>query len=136
MASENKSYKGKTILLADDDIDFLEQHAMALKNMGFEVLEAESQGDAEKLIESEKYDIALFDLMMEAEDSGFILAYKSRKKNPDAPIIIATSVSNETGMKFDAATEESRQWIKADVILDKNLRLEQLERAINALLPV
>ena len=134
--SSKQSYKGKTILLADDDPDFLEQHKMYLEMLGFTVISAESQKAAEEIIGNGKYDIAVFDLMMENEDSGFVLAYKSKKKNPGAPVIIATSVTNETGMKFDAVTEESREWVKADIMLDKNLRFEQLERAINTLLPL
>jgi DNA-binding NtrC family response regulator len=127
-------YTGKTALLVDDDIDFLEQHKMGLESIGFKVLTAESQKDGAALIETEKYDLAVFDLMMENEDSGFILSYKSKNKNPDVPVIIATSVTNETGMQFDSVTEESRSWVKADIMLDKNLRFEQLERAVNTLL--
>ena len=129
-------YTGKTALLVDDDIDFLEQHRFGLENLGFNVITGESQKDGEEFIENEKYDIAIFDLMMENEDSGFILAYKSKKKNQDTPVILATSVTNETGMKFDAVTDESREWVKADIVLDKNLRFEQLERAVNTLLPL
>ena len=133
---EKIDYTGKTVLLVDDDIDFLEQHRFGLEHLGFNVITGESQKDGEKLIENEQYDIAIFDLMMENEDSGFILAYKSKKKNQDIPVILATSVTNETGMKFDAVTNESRKWVKADIILDKKLRLEQLERAVNTLLPL
>jgi len=132
--NERIDYTGKTVLLVDDDIDFLEQHKFGLESIGFNVIFAESQKDASELIQNEKYDLAIFDLMMENEDSGFILSYKSKKKNPDVPVIIATSVTNETGMQFDSITEESRSWVKADIMLDKDLRFEQLERAVNTLL--
>ena len=132
--NDRVDYTGKTVLLVDDDIDFLTQHELGLKSIGFTVISAESQKDAIELIETKKYDIAVFDLMMENDDSGFILSYKSKKKNPDVPVIIATSVTNETGIQFDSITEESRSWVKADVMLDKDLRFDQLERAINTLL--
>ena len=128
------SYEGRTMIVADDDPDFLEQNKLGLESLGFTVLAAESQAEAEKLIETGNYDLALFDLMMENEDSGFILSYKSKKLHPEVPVIIATSVTNETGLQFDAATEESRSWVKADLILDKDLRFEQLERAVKTLL--
>lgn len=132
--NERIDYTGKTVLLVDDDIDFLEQHKFGLESIGFNVVTADTQKDAAGLIEHENYDLAVFDLMMENEDSGFILSYKSKKLHPDVPVIIATSVTNETGMQFDAVTEESRSWVKADIMLDKDLRFEQLERAVNTLL--
>ena len=132
--NERVKYNGLTALIVDDDIDFLEQNKLGLESIGFKVLTAESQAEGETLIENESYDLALFDLMMENEDSGFVLSYKSKKKKPVTPAVISTSVTNETGMQFDAVTEESRSWVKADIMLDKDLRFEQLERAVDTLL--
>ena len=44
-----------------------------------------------------------------------------------------TGVASETGIDFDASTKEERSWIKADVVLDKPIRFEQLEREIHRL---
>ncbi len=131
----DKKYDGKTALLVDDDPDFLAQIQLGLQSIGFKVIAGESQAEGEKLVEAGGYDVAVFDLMMENEDSGFILSYKSKRAHPDIPVVMATSVTNETGMQFDASTEESRSWLKADLILDKNLRFEQLEHAIESLMP-
>lgn len=131
----NKSnYKGKKALLVDDDIDILGQLEIQMKSLGFEVVTAENQAEGEKLIEEEDYDVALFDLMMENQDSGFILSYKSKKKNPQVPIIMITSVTGETGLEFNSSTEENRSWIKADVVLDKDIRFEQLQSELERLL--
>lgn len=62
-----------TILLADDDPDYLFQVAFYLRKAGFEVMAVESQAEAEQVIAKMKPDIAVFDLMMESDDSGFIL---------------------------------------------------------------
>lgn len=45
-----ETFKNKTVLIADDDIDILTQLGIQLKNMGFTVISAESQKDAEELI--------------------------------------------------------------------------------------
>ena len=42
------------------------------------------------------------------------------------PVILVTAVASETGLDFDAATAEERGWIKADAVLDKPVRFEQL----------
>jgi two-component system, OmpR family, response regulator len=126
----------KTILIVDDDMDYLYQMQMKVQGFGFEVVTADGQQEAERIIETFKPDLAILDLMMENEDSGFILAYKMKRKYPDVPIIIATAVTAETGMTFDVRSEGDRQWIKADLFLDKGIRADQLHREINKLLKI
>ncbi len=124
----------KKILLADDDVDYLFQTKLHLKQAGYEVIQAESQREAEEVLQSVKPDLAIYDLMMETEDSGFILCYKTRQKYPDVPIIIATAVASETGVSFGLNTEEEQRWIKADLYLEKGIRKEQLHKEIDKLL--
>ena len=126
--------KRKNILIVDDDIDFLTQAKICIEHAGYNVITAESQKEGEEQIEKFKPDLAIFDLMMEKDDSGFILSYKLKKKYPDVPVIIATAVTSETGMVFGINNQEGNQWIKADKYLDKNLRPDQLKREIGKLL--
>jgi two-component system, OmpR family, response regulator len=126
----------KTVLIVDDDVDYLYQMQLKVQGFGFEVVTAEGQQEAERVIETFKPDLAILDLMMENEDSGFILSYKMKRKYPDVPIIIATAVTAETGMTFDVSSEGDRQWIKADLFLDKGIRADQLHREINKLLKI
>ena len=126
----------KTILIVDDDMDYLLQTRIKVERFGFKVITAESQKEAEKIIEVTHPDLAIFDLMMENDDSGFILCYKLKRKYPEVPIIIATGVTAETGMLFDITGDDERKWIKADLFLDKGIRADQLQREINRLLKI
>jgi len=126
----------KTILIVDDDMDYLFQMKLRVEQFGFETITADSQKEAEMIIETIRPDLAILDLMMESDDSGFILAYKIKRKYPDVPIIIATAVTAETGITFDVNTDENKQWIKADLFLDKGIRSDQLQREINKLLKI
>ena len=126
----------KKILIVDDDMDSLLQLKMHVENFGFDTITAESQKEGEEIISKIKPDLAIFDLMMENKDSGFILSYKLKKKYPDVPVIIATAVTAETGMVFGLDTEEERNWIKADIYLEKGIRPDQLHREINKLLKI
>lgn len=127
----NPENKQKLVLVVDDDIDFLTQNEIYLKAAGFDVVKAESQMEAEKLLATVKPDIALLDLMMENVDGGFALAYIIKQKFPNIPVIIATAVASETGLEFDAKTDEEKSWIKADAFLAKPVRPEQLIKEIN-----
>jgi two-component system, OmpR family, response regulator len=124
----------KTILVVDDDMDYLFQMKFQLERFGYNVVTAEGQREAEELIKTLKPDLAIFDLMMENDDSGFILCFKMKRKYPDVPIILATAVSAETGMSFGISSEDERKWIKADLYLEKGIRPEQLQKEISKLL--
>jgi two-component system, OmpR family, response regulator len=126
----------KTVLIVDDDMDYLFQMKLKVEQFGYETITADGQKEAEMIIETTKPDLAILDLMMENEDSGFILAYKIKRKYPDVPIIIATAVTAETGMTFDVNSDENKQWIKADLFLDKGIRADQLQKEINKLLKI
>ena len=124
----------KKVLIADDDYDSLTIISTEVKAMGFQVVTAESQKEAEKILETMHPDLAIFDLMMENMDSGFILSYKTKKKYPDTKVIIATAVTAETGLLFGLDSEEDKKWIRADLYMEKSIRPEQLRMEITKLL--
>jgi CheY-like chemotaxis protein len=124
----------KTVLLVDDDSDFLFQQRLQLETAGFHVISAADTKEAERLLDQQRPDLAVIDLMMENPDAGFTLCYHIRKRDPSIPVIMVTSVNSETGFQFDTATEEERSWIRADAFLAKPIRFEQLKREIDRLL--
>lgn len=122
--------KKKTILLADDDPDIIFQMRHHLESWGYEVVAVESREEAERYLEGSCPDLAILDLMMEEEDSGFILSYKIKKCRPEVPVIIATGVAAERGISFDLNSPDNRAWIKADHYLEKGFRMDQLKMLI------
>jgi CheY-like chemotaxis protein len=123
-----------TILVADDDPDYLYQTISNLERSGYRTIAVESQSEAELYISKFRPDLAIFDLMMESDDSGFILCYKIKKRYPDVPVILATAVSHETGLSFSLDSEHEKSWIKADRYLEKGIRSEQLDQEVMKLL--
>ena len=128
--------KPNTVLLVDDDPDFRFQQKHWLKNAGFDVVEAASEAEAQTLLNNGQFHIAVLDLMMDNPDGGFTLAYQIKKRWPNMPVIMVSSVNAETGLQFGTDTEAARSWIKADAFLSKPIRLEQLSREIDRLLGV
>ena len=125
----------KTVLVVDDDGDFLDQVCPRLEADGFAVVRAEGQMAAEDVLKAgTPFDVAVIDLMMEHSDSGFVLCQHLKKAAPKRPVILVTGVTAETGLEFDAATEEERRWVRADAMLAKPIRYEQLRREIDRFL--
>ncbi|MDZ7763072.1 MAG: response regulator [Melioribacteraceae bacterium] len=120
--------KVKKILLADDDIDLLEQNKLLMESKGFEVVTAETGEEAFEKFQKEKPDAAVLDLIMEEHDTGFVLSYKMKKTDlgKRIPIFILTSATYDTGFKFDVETEDEKEWIKCDGILNKPVVVDEL----------
>ena len=131
--NEGKQGK-KTVLLVDDDVDYLAQQEPRLQSAGFTVLRAESRKEAEEILEKTRPDAVVTEIMLEDPDAGFTLAYHVKKKDATIPVILATAVESEAGISFDTATEEERTWVKADGYLTKPLRFEQLQRELDRVL--
>ena len=118
----------KKILLVDDDLDLLEQNKMLLESKGFRVVTAEGSKKGWEVFKQELPDAAILDLIMEEHDSGFILSYKIKKDDhgKNIPVFILTSATYVTGFKFGASTEEEKEWIKCDGILNKPIMIDDL----------
>ena len=118
----------KKILLVDDDIDLLDQTKLILLAKGYEVVTAETAEEGYNKFEEFLPDALLIDLMMEEHDSGFILSYKVRKPphGKNVPIIMMTSAAYLTNYKFNASTEEEKEWLKCDAVLNKPVIIEDL----------
>ena len=128
--------KEKIILIVDDDLDCLFQMRLHLEGAGFNVVSAESEHEATEYLKDHRPDMAIIDLMMEHRDSGFVLSYHIKKRDPSIPVILVTAVTSETGLAFDAATEEERAWVKTDAIMTKPVREDQLLREIDRLIGI
>ena len=118
----------KKILLVDDDIDLLEQSKISFEAKGYEVATAENVDEGWQSFQKEKPDAVVIDLIMEEHDSGFVLSYKI-KKDPygkNIPVFILTSATYLTGYKFGVSTEEEKEWIYCDEIINKPAVTEDL----------
>jgi len=124
----------KRILVVDDEPDITDQLGLLLRKEGYEVATANSQADAEEALLEGKPDLVIADLMMEEQDSGFVLCYELKKLYPDLPVIILTSVTGTTGLSFVPESPEEESWVRADCLLDKPVRPERLKAEVQRLL--
>ena len=122
------------VLVVDDDPDVVEQLTITLRGEGYEVLTGGSQLEAEELLLTVRPDVAIVDLMMEQMDSGFVICHYLKKLYPLTPVILLTAVTASTGLSFATPSPEARGWVKADRVLDKPVRPEQIRAEVRRLL--
>ena len=85
----------KKILDIDDDMDVLEARRIVLEHDNFYVVQATNVKVAEEILEKEKIDLIILDVMMEKDSDGFNFAQriKLNEKFKHIPIIMVTAVS-------------------------------------------
>ena len=93
-----------TILLVDDDVQFLEATEYMLKYENYEVITAKNGEEAIKKFTEFYPDIVLMDLKMPVMN-GYEAFFKIKKGNPDAKIVFtsAYAINNEEFEKAEKA---------------------------------
>jgi CheY-like chemotaxis protein len=122
------------ILVVDDDIDVLETRKIVLEHNNYDVETATNIMVAQEILEDEKIDLILLDVMMEKDSDGFTFAQqvKANKKFRDIPIILATAVNQRTKFKFDI--EKDGDFLPVEKFMEKPIDPDDLIVTIRGLL--
>ena len=94
-ATDARALAGARILLVDDDNAVRDVTAEALRELGYEVLEAGSGGAALEVLEGLDIDLLIIDLAMPGM-SGAQLATRVRANSPDLPILFVTGFADRS----------------------------------------
>ena len=124
-----------TILLIGNDGRMPATHA-ALEQAGFAVITAATAAEGLAMARAHTPNLVISDVMLERPDAGFVLSYQLKKDPALAaiPLILLSSVFEQTGIVFDLSSPEGRQWIKADLYLDCPISPERLAGKVRGLL--
>lgn len=116
-----------TILVVDDDPDIVEINRIYLEQEGYKVISAGDRVEAREVIQKQKPDLILLDVMMATPTDGFDLAYELMEKpeTKDIPIVMMTAMLGTSGYveTFQHITE--RPW-PVSVFLEKPVSPEKL----------
>jgi len=125
----------KTILIADDDADFVEATRVVLEGAGYAV---ESAANGKACLERAKkggVDCIVLDVMMARDTEGFHVA-QELKENPataKVPIVMLTGIAQKTGFAFSPETDA--EYLPVNVFLEKpvepDVLLDEIAKALN-----
>jgi CheY-like chemotaxis protein len=124
------------ILVVDDDLDFIEISKLSLEGQGYQILSAFNAKEGWKMVEKQKPDLIIMDLMMERLDSGMALSQKI-KGHPQytaIPILMLTSIARDTGMDFTPRTGEDLRKLNVDDFSSKPIKVHVLLEKVEKLL--
>jgi CheY-like chemotaxis protein len=124
------------ILVVDDDLDFIEISKLSLEGQGYQILSAFNAKEGWKMVEKQKPDLIIMDLMMERLDSGMALSQqiKAHPQYAAIPILMLTSIARDTGMDFTPRTEEDLKQLNVDDYSTKPIKTQVLLEKVGKLL--
>ena len=129
-----------TILLVDDDKDFLELERRILESRGYNVVCFSDTRAALAALgavgQPVKPALVVTDLMMTSLDSGFTFAraLKADPRTAGLPVIIVSAVSSQKGFDFKPRTAADLDAMGADAFFDKPVVPEALLDKVKELL--
>ncbi|MHC4438105.1 MAG: response regulator [Planctomycetota bacterium] len=116
-----------SILLVDDDPDFVEITTAILETKQYQVRSAQDPDEGFARLEEEIPDLLILDVMMGRGAGGFVLARKIRKDSrfDHVPILMLTSMTEQTG--FDMPGDRiSEKFLPVDDYIEKGIKPHQL----------
>jgi CheY-like chemotaxis protein len=125
-----------TILLVDDDVDFLSVYRCILEPQGYRVVCCHDGQEAWEHMQREKPDLVITDLMMNTLDAGFSFSeqVKTDPRFRDVPVIIATAITSTSGLSFRPKNAAELAAMHVDGYFDKPVPGQELIEKVAQLL--
>jgi len=120
------------VLLVDDDEDLIEMNRTMLAQRGHTVLVAYSAAEARQIVQANRPDAAVVDVMMEKQSSGFDLARELHAQMPELPMIILTGIRDEMRLPFRYEPDET--YLPVTKVLEKPVNPRVLADEVEKLL--
>ena len=123
-----------TILIIDDDKELAETLKTVLVSRGYLVQLAADSAEGIEQARTGRPDLIILDVMMRTRGEGISAAreFKTDGELKDIPIIMMTSVEEETGFSFDPETDGD--YLPVDKFLSKPVDPARLLREIEKLI--
>jgi CheY-like chemotaxis protein len=122
----------KSVLLVDDDADFVEQNRLLLEDHGYRVRIAHSGRQALEEVADGRPDLIILDMMMESENAGFDLSRELRNSEytKGIPLVMITSVNDIRPFRI----EPDHTWLPVDALIEKPVDPPLLLDVVNRIL--
>lgn len=107
----------KTVLLVDDDADFVEMNRALLEEKGYSVHVAFNGKQCLEEVAARRPDLIILDMVMESTSDGFDVSRELRTSEitRGIPLVMITSVNDSIPFRL----EPDHTWLPVDALLEK-----------------
>ena len=107
----------KSVLLVDDDADFVEMNRVLLEEHGYSVRVAFSGRQCREEVAARRPDLIILDMVMENPSDGFDVSRELRNSEytKTIPLVMITSVNDSIPFRL----EPDQTWLPVDALLEK-----------------
>jgi DNA-binding response OmpR family regulator len=133
--TKGESMSAPSILIVDDDPDFVDITKAILETRQYRVRSAQNPDEGYAKLDEEVPDFLILDIMMGRGAGGFILARKIRQDSrfDHVPILMLTSMTEQTGFNFPGE-RISDKFLPVDDYVEKGVEPQVLLEKIEQLL--
>ena len=119
----------KTVLLVDDDADFVEMNRALLAENGYAVRVAFTGKQCLEEVGRKRPDLIILDMVMESPNDGFDVSRELRNSEVTRtiPLVMITSVNDSIPFRL----EPDHTWLPVDAILEKPVDPQLLLAVVN-----
>jgi len=116
----------KTILVVDDDTEFVQSNKDLLEGEGYRVLTAFDGASGFELAKKEKPDLMILDVMMATKTEGFEVSRKipNTPELKDMKVLLVTGIRKDMHLPFGFEPDES--WLPVDSVFEKPIEPARL----------
>ena len=123
----------KKILIVDDDADLRDAIKLVLAGK-YELNDVGTKPEAQAAFKTFKPDLAILDVMMETNSTGFDLAREIKAAAPATKVLMLTGVDQVMNIDFKSEAGDP-DWLPCDDYLNKPVVPKTLVEKVTALLP-
>lgn len=122
----------KTVLLVDDDADFVEMNRVLLEENGYAVRVAYSGRQCLEEVAAHRPDLVILDMVMEKPSDGFDVSRELRNSEytKTIPLVMITSVNDIMPFRI----EPDSTWLPVDTLIEKPVDPSLLLSIVNRIL--
>ena len=122
----------KTVLLVDDDADFVEMNRVLLEDSGYTVRVAYSGRQCLEEVAARRPDLVILDMVMEKASDGFDVSRELRNSEytKGIPLVMITSVNDTMPFRI----EPDSTWLPVDTLIEKPVDPALLLAIVNRIL--